>query len=73
MYDPTTGTYTYVWKTDKEAWAGKCGTLIEDGDLLDIERSTVPVRVEGDHLAVEPLARYAVGLDAGLTVQPTAD
>jgi len=26
MYDPKSGTYTYVWKTEK-AWAGKCGTL----------------------------------------------
>lgn len=25
-YDPTTNTYTYVWKTDK-AWAGTCRQL----------------------------------------------
>ena len=27
QYDPTTQTYTYVWKTDK-AWAGSCRQLI---------------------------------------------
>ncbi|MFN8491593.1 MAG: PxKF domain-containing protein [Caldilineaceae bacterium] len=27
QYDPTTQTYTYVWKTDK-AWAGTCRTLL---------------------------------------------
>lgn len=33
QYDPTTGQYTYVWKTDK-AWAGKSGTFtltLDDG------------------------------------------
>ena len=25
-YDPTTGLYTYVWKTDK-VWAGTCRQL----------------------------------------------
>jgi len=26
-YDPTSNTYSYVWKTNK-AWAGTCGQLI---------------------------------------------
>jgi hypothetical protein len=31
-YDPTTQTYTYVWKTDK-TWAGTCRQL--DVQLID--------------------------------------
>lgn len=27
LYDPSTGQYTYIWKTDK-AWAGTCRTLV---------------------------------------------
>jgi hypothetical protein len=26
VYDPLTGQYTYIWKTDKK-WAGTCGSL----------------------------------------------
>ncbi|HET8768324.1 MAG TPA: PxKF domain-containing protein [Pedococcus sp.] len=35
QYDAATGTYTYVWKSDK-AWAGSCRQLVvklDDGTL----------------------------------------